>query len=76
MALQDCRWFKEGATARVEDKPVEACPYGGGSPKAILWQEGYNADPYGAASVVTKIEEATALLKRDPDDLPEIAIES
>lgn len=72
MALQDCRWFKEGAAARGQNAP---CPYGGGSPKAILWLEGYESSDSGAASVVAKIEAATAVLKRDPDDLPEIGID-
>lgn len=62
--LTECRWYKEGVTAKAEGKTLADCPYGGGSPKAILWAEGFNSVDDGGASVVcAKIEEATALLK-------------
>lgn len=70
MALQDCRWFKEGVAARGENAP---CPYGGGSPKAILWLEGYES---GQAPAVTPAVVIAPAVARDPDDLPEIGIDS
>lgn len=39
--LTECRWFKEGKAAREAGKVETDCPYGGGSPKAILWLEGF-----------------------------------
>lgn len=40
-ALTECRWFTEGNTAATAGQPITDCPYGGGSPKAILWQAGW-----------------------------------
>lgn len=43
--LTECRWFKEGVAARESGQTEADCPYGGGSPKAILWLEGFNSAP-------------------------------
>lgn len=45
LKLINCRWFKEGQKARAEGQDASACPYGGGSPKALLWEVGFECEP-------------------------------
>jgi hypothetical protein len=88
MALQDCRWFKEGAQAAEAGKAVADCEYGGGSPKAILWLEGFEryhankdhavksaADKAAAREVTPAVVIAAPIPRAFPGELPEIQIE-
>lgn len=75
--LQDCRWYKEGAAARAEGKTVEACEYGGGSPKHILWAEGWKmADIHAPTPAVIVAPLPLPVPRAFEGDLPDITVES
>jgi len=35
----------EGARARAQGRPKDACPYGANTPERIAWMEGYDGAP-------------------------------